>query len=119
MRAFKTKVPYYYLNTSRRSSLPKTYTKLKLYKLFWGNSDIFQASTLNFIKRYAVFGKRSKMLKNILKRIIKKSKKKKTLKRYKYNTIQKGYTFKKNSNVNTVSGLFSGITNTLTKVRKQ
>jgi len=70
LRSFKTKVPYYYLNTSRRSTLPKTYTKLKLYKLFWGNSDIFQSSTLNFIKRYAVFGKRSKMLKNILKRIL-------------------------------------------------
>jgi hypothetical protein len=119
LKSFKTKVPYYYLNASRRSTLPKTYTKLKLYKLFWANSDIFQSSTLNFIKRYAVFGKRSKMLKNILKRIIKKSKKKKTLKKYKYNLLQKGYTFKKNSNINTVSGLFSGITNTLTKVRKQ
>lgn len=59
------------------------------------------------------------MLKNILKRIIKKSKKKKTLKKYKYNVLQKSYTFKKNSNINTVSGLFSGITNTLTKARKQ
>lgn len=34
LRSFKTKVPYYYLNSSRRSTLPKTYTKLKLYKLF-------------------------------------------------------------------------------------
>ena len=119
LRSFKTKVPYYYLNSSRRLILPKTYTKLKLYKLFWGNSDIFQSSTLSFIKRYAVFGKRSKMLKNILKRIIKKSKKKKTLKRYKYNLLQKNYTFRKNSNINTISGLFSGITSTLTKSRKQ
>ena len=34
LRSFKTKVPYYYLNSSRRLILPKTYTKLKLYKLF-------------------------------------------------------------------------------------
>lgn len=118
LKSFKVKVPYYYLNASKRTNLPRTYTKIKLYKLFWRNNDIFQVSTLNFIKRYSTFGKKSRMLKNILKRVIKKSKRIKTLRRYKYNTIKHDYTFKKNHNINTISGMFSGVINSLSKVRK-
>jgi hypothetical protein len=118
LKVFKVKVPYFYRNSANQKSLPCTYSTIKLYKLFWKNTDLFQVSTMGFIKRYAVFGKKSRMLKNILKRVIKKSKKTNHLKRYKYTNFKTNYTFKKNYNINTISGMFSGIVNSLSKVRK-
>lgn len=118
-KSMKNKVPYYYLNSSRGNPISQTYTKLKFYKLFWKNNEIFKATTLSFIKRYSVFGKRAKMLKNILKRILKKSKKKKLLNKYKYSSFLKNYSFKKNININSVSGMFNGIQNELTQARSK
>lgn len=80
---------------------------------------MFQATTLGFIKRYAVFGKRSKMLKNILKRIIRKSKKRTNLNKYRYSLFMNTYSFKKNLNTGTLSGMFSGVKGELSKARKR
>lgn len=118
-KVIKIKAPYFYMNKARRSSLATTYTKLKLYRLFWNNNEVFQTSTLAFIKRYAVFGKRSKMLKNILKHVIRKSKKKTSLAKYRYAQFMNNYSFKKNFSVGTVSGMFLGIKSELSKARKK
>jgi len=118
MKRYRTKVPYFYLKSSRKNRLTITYTNVKLYKLFWYNSDVFQVSNLNFIKRYAVFGKKPRMLKNILKRIIKKSQKGKYLKKFKYTSFNNIKGFKKNYNVSTISGLFNGSVSKLSKHKK-
>lgn len=117
-RRFKTKVPYFYLKSSRKNKITMTYTNIKLYKLFWYNNDIFQISNLDFIKRYAVFGKRPRMLKNILRRIIKKSQKKNYLKKFKYANFNNIKSFKRNYNINSLLGLFGGVANKLSKSRK-
>lgn len=75
---------------------------------------------MRFIKRYATFRKKSKMLKSILKRIIKRSKKIRRLKRYKYTSfLRTGHRFKRNLNVSTISGMFSGVLSSLSKVKSQ
>ena len=58
------------------------------------------------------------MLKNILKRITKKSQKLKHLKKFKYSSFSSIKSFKKNYNTNSLLGLFGGVTNKLTKPRK-
>lgn len=59
------------------------------------------------------------MLKNILKHVIRKSKKKTSLAKYRYAQFMNNYSFKKNFSVGTVSGMFLGIKSELSKARKK
>jgi len=117
-RKFKNKVPYFYLKSSRKNKITMTYNNIKLYKLFWFNNDVFQASNLDFIKRYAVFGKKPRMLKNILRRVTKKSQKLNYLKKFKYSTFSNIKSFKRNYNVNSLLDLFGSVTSKLSKSRR-
>jgi hypothetical protein len=58
------------------------------------------------------------MLKNILRRITKKSRKLKNLKRFRYSTFSNVKSFKRNYSINSFSGFFGGVTNHFTKPRK-
>ena len=96
-----------------------TYNTIKYYKLFWYNSDLFQVTNLNFIKRYAVFGKRSKMLRSILKRVLRKTKKfLKRTRSYKYISSRQAYHLKNTSNVVSLAGLLGRKFTVLKKAMK-
>tara|TARA_B110000503_G_scaffold114823_1_gene172723 strand:+ start:4780 stop:5382 length:603 start_codon:yes stop_codon:yes gene_type:complete len=58
------------------------------------------------------------MLKNILRRVTKKSQKLNYLKKFKYSTFSKIKSFKRNYNANSLLGLFGGIANKLSKSRR-
>lgn len=58
------------------------------------------------------------MLKNILKRIIKRPRKLKNLKKFRYSSFSNVRSFKKNYNINSLLGLFRGITNRFTKLKR-
>lgn len=58
------------------------------------------------------------MLKNILKHVIKKSKKSSSLTQYRYSEFMKQYGFHKNFHVDSLSGMVNGINNDLLKARR-
>ena len=121
MRSYKTKLPYFYLKSRRVNKFISNFNIIKFYKFFWLNSSLFQVSSLVFIKRYAVFHKKSRMLKNILKRVLRGSKKSKKLllfRKYKYSRFKKMYCLKKNFKQHTTSNLFSGVFNSFRKSKK-